>query len=204
MELHEDQYLYVAGRFRDTSDFDPGPDSLMLVSNGQEDIFMMKMDIDGNVIWAKSFGGPNDDGLFNGPELAVTSSGKVVGVGSYRGTCDFDPGPDSELRTSEGETDVFIIQLTTDGELDWVHTMGNSEYDDARNVSIDHLGNIHVTGTIANEVDMDPGPGEFYLPLDDDSVMHFVAVYGPSGNFINAFVTDVGFAAIDLDNTGNF
>ncbi len=208
MVLYDNEYLYLTGTFRDTTDFDPGPGTAILSSNGKEDVFVMKMNLDGELIWAKSFGGTGINNLTNLTDqvgsLAVTATGKVIVVGSFSDTCDFDPGPEVDLRISQGENDMFIMQLTEDGELDWAHTLGSTEIDEARNVAIDDLGNIHVSGVVSQEVDLNPGPGSYYLPLDEDSVMHFVAIYNTSGNFINAFATDMGFADIDLDNAGNF
>jgi len=52
--------VYTAGGFgKDTVDFDPGANVFNLILNGGEgsDIFIQKLDTDGNFIWAKSMGG---------------------------------------------------------------------------------------------------------------------------------------------------
>ena len=139
-----------------------------------------------------------------GLELAVTASGNAVVVGHFRATVDFDPGPAVDLRTSEGEADMFIMQFSTDGEVDWAQTMGDSGYDEANLVRIDAHGNIHVAGGLQGVVDLDFGPGEFYLPIDVDSTSAFVMVLDSLGNFVSAFKSNVGFHAFDIDSSRNF
>ena len=39
--------------FKDTADFDPGVGIMNLISNGGDDIFIQKLDANGNFIWAK-------------------------------------------------------------------------------------------------------------------------------------------------------
>ena len=46
--------IYVVGQFSDT--FRPG--SQILISNGLQDVFIAKLDQQGNFIWAKNYGGP--------------------------------------------------------------------------------------------------------------------------------------------------
>ena len=168
MELYQNEYLYLTGTFRDTTDFDPGPGTAILSSNGKEDVFAMKMNLDGELVWARSFGGTGINNISDLTDhvesLAVTADGKVIVVGSYSDTCDFDPGPDVDLRISQGQTDMFILQLTEAGELDWVHTLGNTGYEHAEQVQLDSSGNIYVTGSVQDGVDLDPGTDEFMLP----------------------------------------
>src|SRR5687767_11655729 len=66
--------VYTAGYFTNTVDFDPGVGVFNLVSAGNEDIFISKVDADGNFVWAKSLGGISDDMAH---AIAVDPSGNV-------------------------------------------------------------------------------------------------------------------------------
>ncbi len=106
-------HIYTTGRFRETSDFDPGPGTFNLTSMGNSDIFISKLDINGNFVWAKGMGGISED---KGYSIAVDGSGNVYSTGSFNGTVDFDPDTGSFNLTSSGGTDIFvhkIIQCTT-------------------------------------------------------------------------------------------
>lgn len=53
--------IYITGDFKGTVDFDPGPNTHLLISAGIYDVFVLKLDPAGNFLWAKSMGGPNTD-----------------------------------------------------------------------------------------------------------------------------------------------
>lgn len=48
---------YTAGAFRDIVDFDPGSATSFLSSAGETDIFLVKLDPSGQLIWDLKFGG---------------------------------------------------------------------------------------------------------------------------------------------------
>ncbi|MCP4851228.1 MAG: hypothetical protein GY900_05790, partial [Actinomycetia bacterium] len=105
--------VYTAGDFFDTVDFDPGAGTANLTSNGQQDMFVSKLDSSGNYVWAKNFGGTGYD---YGYSVAVDSSGNVYTTGSFRGTVDFDPGPGTANLTAVAQ-DVFVWGLDSSGNL---------------------------------------------------------------------------------------
>ncbi len=54
--------VYTTGFFADTVDFDPGPNKFELKSTDHlADIYICKLDKDGNFVWAKSIGSFGDD-----------------------------------------------------------------------------------------------------------------------------------------------
>ncbi|MEO5570138.1 MAG: SBBP repeat-containing protein, partial [Bacteroidia bacterium] len=81
--------VYTTGYFESTCDFDPGAGIVNLNSVGNMDVFIMKSDASGNLLWAKSVGGTGDD---EGKTIAVDASGNVYIGGSFSGTADLDPG----------------------------------------------------------------------------------------------------------------
>src|SRR5690606_1414173 len=116
--------VYTAGTFIGTADFDPGAGVYYLSSEGDMDIFIQKLDTNGNFVWAKSMGGINWD---YGYSVAVDVSGNVYTTGSFRETVDFDPGAGIYNLTSQGGTDIFIQKLDADGNFVWANRMGRSE-----------------------------------------------------------------------------
>src|ERR1043165_1308023 len=79
---------YVTGHFAGTLDFDPGPGTFNLTSAGAADIFVTKMDVAGNLVWAKQLGGASPEW---GQSIAVDAVGNVYITGSFSGVADFDP-----------------------------------------------------------------------------------------------------------------
>ena len=55
--------VYSAGNFYGTADFDPSTATFNLTSAGYADVFITKLDVSGNFVWAKKIGGTNTEGL---------------------------------------------------------------------------------------------------------------------------------------------
>ncbi len=153
--------IYTTGYFRDTSDFDPGPDIFDLNSKGGKDIFISKLDSDGNFVWAKAIGGGlgNDQGL----GISIDASGNVYTTGWFRGGVDFDPGSDVFNLTSSVLYDIFISKLDTDGNFVWAGKLGGAGANLGNDITIDKHGNIYTTGQFTSTADFDPGPSAFHL-----------------------------------------
>lgn len=151
---------YTSGIFSGVSDLDPGPSTFTLSSAGMYDIFLLKLDINGNFIWAKKVGGAENDWSTS---LALDLTGNIYMTGLYQLTADFDPGPLSYTLTSNGSTDVFILKLDSNGNFAWVKSMGSSVNDRGENITCDVNGNLYCAGSFYNTVDFDPGQSTFNL-----------------------------------------
>lgn len=147
--------LYATGRFEGTADFDPGPGIENLTSSaGSLDIFVQKLDNDGNLLWVKKMGGTNWD---IGRAITTDAEGNVYTTGSFGGTVDFDPGADIHYLTSGYNTAVFIQKLDTDGNFLWAHKILGT-YDMTGNaITTDTEGNVYTTGSLQGTADFDPG-----------------------------------------------
>lgn len=180
MALDDSGNIFLTGDFSSTVDFDPGPGVSNLTSLGYNDAFVLKLDNDGNFIWAKSFGttNPNDGGY----SIAVDPSGNVITSGQIAGATDLDPGPGVSMVTPTGYG-AFVQKLDTNGSFVWGITFsGSSNIDAARAVATDVAGNVYVTGLFTGTSDFDPGPGTFTMSAPTYSNV-FVAKLTANGNF---------------------
>ncbi len=103
--------VYSTGYFEGTADFDPGTGVSNLISAGTTDVFVSRLDSNGNHVWSRSVGGSGDDG---GNGIAVDSTGIVYTAGKFSETVDFDPGFGTATRTSAGFSDAFTLKLSPD------------------------------------------------------------------------------------------
>ncbi|HLG35711.1 MAG TPA: SBBP repeat-containing protein [Bacteroidia bacterium] len=99
--------VYTTGKFTGTSDFDPGAGTFNLTSAGGSDVFISKLDVSGNFVWAKSAGGTDADA---GLSLALATSGNILVTGVFR-----SPSIAFSLTTltNAGNFDIFIAKLDT-------------------------------------------------------------------------------------------
>ena len=99
--------ILVTGTFWVDGDFGGGP----LTSAGQGDVFVAKYTAPGAFVWAKRFGGAQDD---SGRGIAVDGAGNVAVTGNFSGTAAFGT---QTLTSSAGSADVFLSRLLASGSL---------------------------------------------------------------------------------------
>jgi len=152
--------ILITGYFNGKCDFDPGPDVYNMSAYGDEDIFITKLDLAGNFVWAKQIGGPLSE---FGISIVTDVDGNIYLAGYFYGATDFDPGPAVYNIATKGSSDIFVTKLDGDGNFRWAVSMGGSSPDRCHSIFLDGLGNIYTTGYFDNLVDFDPGSGAYLL-----------------------------------------
>ncbi|MCS3798547.1 MBG domain-containing protein [Niastella sp. OAS944] len=170
--------VYTTGFFQGTADFDPGIGTYNLVSSGNTDIFISKLDAAGNFVWAKRMGGAGHE---DGNSLTVDASGNVYITGTFEGTADFDPDAGTLNLVSGGDYDIFISKLNTSGNLVWARNVSGSGNDHGQSISVDATGNVYITGDFQETGDFDPGTGTGDLVSAGDNDI-FIAKFSPTAN----------------------
>ncbi len=115
------QNVYTTGYFPGTADFDPSSSVFNLTSAGSNDIFLLKLDISGNMVCAKQIGGTASDGA-NSIAIDANSS-NVYATGYFSGTVDFDPDTSVYNLTIGGG---FVVKLSYDFQIDFYHQISNN------------------------------------------------------------------------------
>ena len=170
--------VYVTGSFNGLVDFDPGSGEANLTASGT-DIFVLKLDTNGNYLWAKRMGGGSwDDGF----AITTDTSGNVYTTGSFVGMVDFDPNAGVANLHSAGDSDIFIQKLDTNGNFLWAKGMGSTSSDKGFSITTDNAGNVLTTGYFVLTVDFDPGAGTANLTSSTNEV--FIQKLDTDGNFI--------------------
>lgn len=170
--------VYVTGLFLNTVDFDPGAGTESHVSNGSYDVYIVKLNISGDLLWAKTFGGADDDEAFG---VTISPDNTIYIMGAFSGTVDFDPGAGVTSKTVNGMHDVFILEMDNAGNLLWVNTFGGAGDDYAVALAADVSGNIYTTGYYNAIVDFDSGTGTDNHNFTDGDV--FVQKLDANGNY---------------------
>ncbi|MBK7985963.1 MAG: hypothetical protein IPK11_03360 [Ignavibacteria bacterium] len=149
--------VITTGYFSDTVDFDPGTGVMNLTSAGETDIFILKLDANGNLLWAKSCGGYWIVG--GGFSIAFDATNNVYTTGAFDVTVDFDPGTGVKNLSAMGESDIFIQKLGAQGNFIWAKTFGGNDFDQSYSIAIDAESNVYSIGDFVGTVDFDPGTG---------------------------------------------
>jgi hypothetical protein len=175
--------VYVTGFFQGTSvDFNPDPTAVDLhSSNGYYDVFLSKFDSSGTFVWARTWGGSEEDG---GNSVDVDEYENVYVTGAFQGTSvDFNPDPASvDPHSSNGAWDIFLSKFDSSGTFVWARTWGGSDYDDGNGVDVDAAGNVYVTGSFwSTSVDFNPDPTEVDLHSSNGGYDVFLIKFKPDG-----------------------
>jgi len=195
--------VYTTGDFWGTADFDPGTGTCNFSSAGLYDMFVSKLDKDGNFVWAKQMGGSSYEA---GISLALDHDRNVYIAGHFKETADFDPGTGTYNLTSIGDYDIFVTKLDASGNFLWAKQMGGVGYDEGNSIAVDGSGNVYLTGNFKETGDFNSGTGEHILVSAGDADV-FIGKYNTSGDFL--WVNQLGAAGIDygtsiaIDNSGN-
>lgn len=134
--------VYAAGSFSSPSILF-GSITLLNSGSGTYDMFIVKYDASGNVLWAKSAGGSDSD---YGSSVAVDTSGNVYVGGSFRSdSITFD----AITLTNSGPpfSDFFLVKYDASGNVLWTTGSKNSSSSDATySICTDKSGNVFLTG----------------------------------------------------------
>ena len=170
---------YVTGFFNGTASFG----GTTLTSSGQEDIFVAKLDSNGNWLWAKQAGGTSS--VAYGYSIATDSSGNSYVTGYFGETASFG----SITLTSIGSWDIFVAKLDSNGNWLGAIKAGGTIWDWGQSIAIDSEGNSYVTGffegsasfgniTLTSSGSSDIFVAKAYIPYDSNDI---VVVEGTTG-----------------------
>lgn len=107
----EDNIINI-GDFFDSVDIDPGPNDFYISALQDKDIYIQKLDANGNFISGASIGGTSYDYIGN---ACFDPLNNLYIVGTCNGTIDLDPGPSQYWVNNEGYTDIFVVKLEDNG-----------------------------------------------------------------------------------------
>ena len=195
---------YITGYFSDvTVDFDPGAGTFNMNNSGGQDIYILKLDINGNFVWAKQFSNANCCEEANA--ITLDGSNNIYITGSFSGTMDFDPNV-GVFNLSPTGTALFISKLDVNGNFVLARQCFGNSGVQGMAIKLDGTGNIYTTGVFSGTDDFDPGAGVsnltsfggndvFVLKLDATANFVFAKQIGGTGN-------EDGWA-IEVDNASN-
>jgi hypothetical protein len=146
--------IYIAGSFFLSVDFDPGPGDYTVTSNGGRDLYINKLDANGELDWNRTIGSSNGE-VFMSLDILNSNIYYVARTGSV---VDSDPGPGVN-NMSPG---VILGKLSLSGNHIWTQQFSDNTY--SSNLNHTRLGilnnnDIIVMSQYKTEFDFDPGTG---------------------------------------------
>lgn len=216
--------VYITGYFGGgATDFDPGPGVTSLTPTGW-DIFLLKLNADGEFVWVKHFEGEHMNGGGEPRGITVDVAGNIylTGVfGSFQNndlyTMSFSPGNSNFDLTSSGadfvnyfvDRDIFVVKLNNQGDLQWARKIGEEGENYTSSIATDTAGNVLLAGRFEAATDFDPGAGSYILtPPVSNNADAFVCKLDHNGDYVWARQfggagSSITTSAVSADETGN-
>jgi hypothetical protein len=158
-------------------------------NHGDADLWLLKLDTNGDTLWTKTYGGSVDEG--NGCIVSTPDGGYAV--------AGFTGSNDGDVRGNHGSHDMWLIKLNSNGDLLWSKVYGGSSLDEARSITAAPDGGFVLAGlTASNDNDVTG----YHIPTFIGFDMWIVKVDG-NGNklWAHAFGGTVDDVAISVSAT---
>jgi len=107
--------------------------------NGAADVWVVKVDTEGNIMWQKTYGGSSFD---VSRAITKTTDGFAL-VGSSRST-------DKQVDTNNGQNDVWVLKIDNNGNLISQKAFGGTEIDFGYGITQLPNGTLVVVGDSAS------------------------------------------------------
>lgn len=179
------------------------------MNKGKLDVFVIKLDNYGNIIWKNTFGGSEDD---MGESVTADYSGNVLITGvSHSKNGDFI-GLNNDFVKPENRNDIFVIKLDPNGRLLWKKSFGGRSRDEGYSLTTTVDNSLIVTGGMSSDdgdfsnmnKSTDGGSGRwdmFIIKLDSTGNVIWKRVYGGKGNDIGKSIVPTHDGSVVITGT---
>ncbi len=194
--LDNEGNIYVAGHFFGTAQID----TASLTSAGNLDMFVMKLNPDGEAEWVRQ---ATSASQVSPRDIAVDADGNVVVAGYFGSSSVSDVTIGDITLTSNGNRDCMVVKFDNNGNALWAKNIGGTNSgEESNDVAVDTDGNIYLTGMFSIEANFG---GTTYQSKGADDL--FIVKYAPNGNQLMVITAgglkDEEPNSIALDNSGN-
>ncbi len=129
---------------------------------GNRDAWVVKLSPTGDIIWQKTFGGSDEDAFYS---IKETNDGGFITVG-------YTVSNNGDVTGNHGNGDIWLVKLTSTGDITWQKTLGGTGYDDCNNIQLTNDGNYIIGGyTFSNNGDVigQHGFGDYWIVKIDNN-----------------------------------
>ncbi len=148
--------IYLGGEFVGTVDLDPSTDDNTFVALGFSDAFLSKFDTDGTYDYSYVLGGETTF-FENFYDVKQGSNGLLYATGQFGGTTDFDNSAAEAFTTSNGNSDNFLMEMTTAGQYLAHWTVGGTNAEINPQLYFNDNNEVLTTGSFRSAtVDFNP------------------------------------------------
>ncbi|HEX6426163.1 MAG TPA: T9SS type A sorting domain-containing protein, partial [Niastella sp.] len=109
--------------------------------HGGSDIWVVKLDKNGNIMWQKCLGGSNEE---KASGIKQTADGGYIISGTTHSN-------DGDVQGFHGSTDMWVVKLTSNGALEWQKCLGGSYLEFSYDIELTATGGYIVAGSAQSD-----------------------------------------------------
>ncbi|MEI6347169.1 MAG: T9SS type A sorting domain-containing protein [Bacteroidota bacterium] len=178
------------------------------------EMFIVKSDSLGNILWVKNYTGM---GQTEWPQTIICDTAGNMYVGGYFESAKFIIGNDTLINSQPGLRNIFLLKLNQNGDPIWAKWWGGSKTEELNHMAVDKLGNIYITGLFKSD---SIGFGNIIVEKYDTTINNpndhdfYVAKISPQGiplwahSYGGDYITECNAIVVDQNNNafiaGNF
>lgn len=148
--------LIIVGVFQEAMDANPGEGEYILSSESDYEMFILKLNQNGEFIWATSFGAA-DDGYEEIISVDTDATGNIYVAGNFREPIEIFGPAGTDVITSAGQSDFFAMKFSSDGSYNWMKSFGGSDFDLVQSAKVTNDGELYLTGEFRETAIFSPG-----------------------------------------------
>lgn len=211
MCLDASDNIYSTGDFFMEVDFNPGPAVYNLTCYSGNNVYIQKLNTNGNFEWARSFGGNNPDLSY---DIQTDADGNVYTLGIFSSDkIDLNPNADSSfyMNISSGgpqtSNDIFLQKLDHYGNYIYGKTFGSTWFDGASKIAFDNDLNVFIVGDYEGDTLFFDGLKQNYVVSKGGTdgyivkLSQFFPLFSPSQVQLNNPPFDISFTNNITDTT---
>lgn len=126
--LDDNGDIFIAGKFKGEATF--GEETIQ-TNTADHDLFLAKLNHEGDFLWGKKLGGVFEDDF---GAMTIDNNGNIYLTGYFIGVLSSAEG--WEIETDGININAYLIQLNSDGIVNWGHSIGGANDDYAVDISM--------------------------------------------------------------------
>jgi len=169
-----DNYYVVAGNTNSN-------DKSVSGNHGGQDIWVVKLDFQGQLIWQKTYGGSGTEGMYF-HSIINTPDGGFMMLG-------YTTSNDDDVSGNHGGQDIWLVKIDGTGNIQWQKTYGGTSTDYSSSLYTAADGNYLIVGySNSNDGDITGNHGDYdtwIAKVDGSGNILWKKTYGGSGLDVN-------------------
>lgn len=172
-----DNHLILIG-YSNSLDFPTTTGAFQTNNAGQYDVFIIKIDTSGQVIWSTLFGGMGGE---LGIDASIDLNNNII-VGGQTNSSNFPFTSGAFQPLPLGGNDAFVAKFNSNGQLLWATCYGGTSTEDAHAITSDYENNVIITG-MSNSNDLTISATA--LQSNNNGFFDiYIAKFSSNGNFL--------------------